>query len=657
MIPPGAIFNLNHIKIMVLYFIFSVYLLLNPYHIGGTAYEVQQRDEFECVPSAMVSNMSFADQVDLMYPVWLATSTRDEFALIHYLASEHSLVREAAWRGLSNMTMENPQVLFEYAMNDTLSIRWYTLSNHPVMSEHLRILEDLLDESDDADRRGILLVLGQKGDLLSVDKLIEVASQDLDALSSAALGLALNRWYVRFADVSIDGTLLIRKSMESMDAMEQVSWLYVWYRSVQRAPSTSELELMAAFANDHFAQAHGLLRQYFIAILGRSQHSILPDLILTSGVDALSSLEGVELARVLSSYSGHPSYHQVMVSLLNSDHTYVRVEAAQSIVSLGSAPGLAVAESLHKALEQAGPFEKLALIRALHKWWPNEGVSAFDALKDYSEDHVQLTNEYLELAKSIESHEAFKSRLLRLASHAHPRVVDWVVSQATALVMLNPQNEVLKQEIRAILTRTAEHPSDLVATSLYTSNQAMNWIETDVDSQLRSKIELGRTLSEFDRVRYTPTAEAVKSVGAHPMWVLQTELGDISMRLDTRKSPWTVTRFRDYATDGWYEATPFHRVVSNFVVQSGAVWREDVPNEDVLLIPTEAIEGDFSRGAVGIASAGRDTETTQFFMMHMWAPHLNGGYTNFGVVTEGLDIIDRLTQGTMVLGSRFFICE
>jgi cyclophilin family peptidyl-prolyl cis-trans isomerase len=642
---------------MVLYLIFSMYLTVNPFYMGGSAFEVQQTDELKCAPSAMVSNMSFADQVDLMYPVWVATSSRDESALIPYLASEHSLIREAAWRGLSNMTLENPQVLFEYAMNDTLSIRWYTLSNHPVLSEHLRILEDLFDESDDADRRGILLVLGQKGDLLTVDKLIEVASQDLDVLTSAALGLALNRWYTRFADVSIDGNLLIRKSRESKDAMEQVSWLYVWYRSLQRVPSTSELDLLASFANDHFAEAHGLLRQYFIAILGRSGHSILPDLILASGVDALSSLEGVEFAKVLSRYSAHPSFNQLVVSLMNSEHTYVRIETAQSIASLGSAPGLAVAESLHIALEQAGPFEKLALIRALHAWWPNQWVSAFDALHDYSEVHVQLTNEYLELAKMIESHEAFKSRLLRLASHAHPRVVSWVVSQATALVMLNPQNEILKQEIRVLLTKTAEHPSDLVATSLFTSNQAMNWIETDADSQLRSKIELGRTISEFDRVWYMPTSEAVKAVGAHPMWVLHTDLGDISMRLDTRRSPWTVTRFRDYATAGWYEGTPFHRVVSNFVVQSGAVWREDVPNEDVLLIPTEATEGDFSRGAVGIASAGRDTETTQFFMMHMWAPHLNGGYTNFGVVTEGLDIIDRLTQGTMVTGSSFHLCE
>jgi peptidylprolyl isomerase len=118
-----------------------------------------------------------------------------------------------------------------------------------------------------------------------------------------------------------------------------------------------------------------------------------------------------------------------------------------------------------------------------------------------------------------------------------------------------------------------------------------------------------------------------------------------------------VTRFKDYADLGWYQGTPFHRVVPNFVVQSGAVWREDVPNTDVKLIPTEANEGDFSRGAVGIASAGRDTETTQFFMMHMWAPQLNGSYTNFGMVTEGMDIIDRLPQGTMVTGSSFHVCE
>jgi len=614
-------------------------------------------DSFRCVATSEISSMTFSDQVDLLYPVWLASASRESEAVLGFLNAESTLVRKAAWRGLSNITLDDSGMLFEYAMNDTLEIRWYTLSNQPVKAEHLRVLEDLVSESNEADQRGIYLTLGKQGDATSLQKLLVWSNSEVNPETSAALGLAVNRAYLRFPDAALDQSILVKNAISSTDAMTQTSWLYTWYRSSQIVPNPNSIQQIASWADVYFDEAYGLLRQYFITILGRAGHPKLPDIIQNEGISTLSPLEGVELARVMNRYTDHTDYASMMNALLLNENPYVRIEASNSMRLLESKPNDAYLSVLLGRIESATPYEAIGHVSTLFKWWPESGRQAFVNLPDYSQVHVQLLNEYLELAKSIESTDEFLGRLLALVESNQMRKAAFAIGQATSVAMASPDDAQLKSRIISILNRAAEINSDQIALGLYQSNSAMSWTEGEELQPLFGAIAKGKALSEFTREKFTPTPEQIKAVGARPMWVLHTELGDIVMRLETLKAPWTVTRFKDYADLGWYQGTPFHRVVHNFVVQSGAVWREDVPNSDVELIPTEANEGDFSRGAVGIASAGRDTETTQFFMMHMWAPHLNGAYTNYGMVTEGMDIIDRLPQGTMVTGSSFHSCE
>ncbi len=634
----------------------AVYLMFPSVHervFQGT----DQDGTIRCEVSSDMILTSFSDQVDLLYPVWIATSARDSDTVLSFLNSEYPVVREAAWRGLSNMTIGDPTVLFEYAMNDTLSVRWYALSSHPVMADHLRVLEELLDESSEMDKQGIFLTLGKQGDVLSFEKLLDWSNATVEPGTNAALGLAVNRSYLRFSDAAFDQSVLVKNAIASMDAMAQTSWLYAWYRSSQVTPNASSVQQIASWSEVYFAEAYGLLRQYMIAILGRAGHPSLPKIIMNLGISELSALEGVELARVMGKYVDHPNYASLMMDLLNVDNPYVRIEASNSLRVVANKPSDEYLSVFLHRIESATPFEALGHISSLYTWWPEAGRQAFVNLPDYADMHIQLLNEYLELAKMVESQDAFLSRLMTLVESKEMRKVLFSIGQATSVAVASPDDEQLKSRVISILNRAAEIDSDQIALSLHQSNAAMNWTQGEELQPLFGVTEKGRALSEFNREKFTPTPEQIKAVGARPMWVLHTEIGDIVMRLETLKAPWTVTRFKDYADLGWYQGTPFHRVVPNFVVQSGAVWREDVPNTDVKLIPTEANEGDFTRGAVGIASAGRDTETTQFFMMHMWAPHLNGSYTNFGMVTEGMDIIDRLPQGTMVTGSSFHVCE
>jgi cyclophilin family peptidyl-prolyl cis-trans isomerase len=63
---------------------------------------------------------------------------------------------------------------------------------------------------------------------------------------------------------------------------------------------------------------------------------------------------------------------------------------------------------------------------------------------------------------------------------------------------------------------------------------------------------------------------------------------------------------------------------------------------------TEIGRTPFTAGSVGLASAGRDTESCQFFITHIATPHLDGRYTRFGEVVEGMDVVYRLTVGDVM---------
>jgi cyclophilin family peptidyl-prolyl cis-trans isomerase len=52
-----------------------------------------------------------------------------------------------------------------------------------------------------------------------------------------------------------------------------------------------------------------------------------------------------------------------------------------------------------------------------------------------------------------------------------------------------------------------------------------------------------------------------------------------------------------------------------------------------------------------MASAGADTESSQFFIMHSWKPHLDGRYTNFGMVTKGMNVVDSIVKGDKILSA------
>ena len=135
------------------------------------------------------------------------------------------------------------------------------------------------------------------------------------------------------------------------------------------------------------------------------------------------------------------------------------------------------------------------------------------------------------------------------------------------------------------------------------------------------------------------------TIKAETRAVIVTKKGNITIRFLQDKAPGSVNNFVKLAKTGFYDGKRFHRVIPNFVAQDGCP-RGDGFGGANYTIRTEVPMMYYDRGGyVGMASAGKDTEGTQWFITHAPTPHLDGRYTIFAEVTEGMDVVHTLAVG------------
>jgi cyclophilin family peptidyl-prolyl cis-trans isomerase/HEAT repeat protein len=140
----------------------------------------------------------------------------------------------------------------------------------------------------------------------------------------------------------------------------------------------------------------------------------------------------------------------------------------------------------------------------------------------------------------------------------------------------------------------------------------------------------------------------LEKINSHQHVILTTTKGEVILELLKNDAPFTVLSFIKLIQKKYYNGLIFHRVVQNFVVQGGDP-RGDGWGGPEFTLRTETSLVNYERGSCGMASAGKDTEGSQFFITHTATPHLDGRYTIFGRVIKGMDIVDRLQIGDKIL--------
>ena len=149
------------------------------------------------------------------------------------------------------------------------------------------------------------------------------------------------------------------------------------------------------------------------------------------------------------------------------------------------------------------------------------------------------------------------------------------------------------------------------------------------------------------RSREAVYVRALGRVGRTMRARVETAKGAFTIELLPSEAPLNVDNFVELARRGFFNNVAFHRVVPNFVVQGGDP-RGDGNGGPGYQIRCEINAVPYDRGAVGMALSGKDTGGSQWFVTHSPQPHLDGGYTVFGGVVEGMDVIDRIARGDRI---------
>jgi len=132
---------------------------------------------------------------------------------------------------------------------------------------------------------------------------------------------------------------------------------------------------------------------------------------------------------------------------------------------------------------------------------------------------------------------------------------------------------------------------------------------------------------------------------------IETNRGTIELELYPQHAPQTVNNFVFLAGQGFYDGVKFHRVIADFMIQTGDPtgtgrggpgyrFGDEVGKSNPLK---------HERGVISMANAGPNTNGSQFFITHVPTPHLNGKHTVFGKVTKGLDVVDAVRQGDVMV--------
>ena len=177
-------------------------------------------------------------------------------------------------------------------------------------------------------------------------------------------------------------------------------------------------------------------------------------------------------------------------------------------------------------------------------------------------------------------------------------------------------------------------------------NQPFQIISPAANSQQQQQQQVQGAQTQDNQPAPTEEQGPQQPLPASISAVIQTSKGEIDISLDGKNAPNTVRNFMSKAQSNFYNNLTFHRVL-DWVIQGGD------PNGDGSgggSMPVEFNSNPFIVGSVGMASTGdgKTQNASQFFIMKTAGDWLNGKYTNFGMVTSGMDVVNKIAIGDKI---------
>ncbi len=232
----------------------------------------------------------------------------------------------------------------------------------------------------------------------------------------------------------------------------------------------------------------------------------------------------------------------------------------------------------------------------------------------------------------------------------------WIAEQAATISGLNVEQFMTDMNSEAMVQLAAQSSADAIAAGLTGTPSlfivldgnliwAINVDPNDGISPSYANLSAILTLWKFRNTQYTECPPTVIDATHEYFATIETTQGNIVIQLFPDQAPLTVNSFVFLAQEGWFDNVPFHRVIDGFVAQTGDPTGTGIGDPGYMFGDEISADLNFdTAGMVGMANSGSGTNGSQFFITLAPVPDLDGNYTVFGQVVEGMDVLDLLTR-------------
>lgn len=347
---------------------------------------------------------------------------------------------------------------------------------------------------------------------------------------------------------------------------------------------------------------------------------------------------GVAASEVIKAIATKDEFNE-LVSLARKATNW-RIQGNLFEAALAVSNNKEIAEEVIRFYEQAeNPYEKAALLTAL-------GQSTLS----YSFINQQLHQSGVPVIKSaaatalfsINGHKEFNPEMQKIFVDIYKKAFETGDAAVIGIIAAALADSTLGyKKIISDYTFLYAAKSKL---SLPKDNEALQPLEAAI-AHFEGKKVTSLVKNEFN---HPIDWNLVKTIPADQKVLIKTGKGDVIIRLLVEEAPGSVANFVQLVNGHYFDSKNFHRVVPNFVIQGGCNRGDGWGSEDYS-IRSEFSMRRYTEGSVGMASAGKDTEGTQWFITHSPTPHLDGRYTIFAMVEKGLEVVHAIEVGDVIL--------
>ncbi|HST51935.1 MAG TPA: peptidylprolyl isomerase [Pyrinomonadaceae bacterium] len=222
------------------------------------------------------------------------------------------------------------------------------------------------------------------------------------------------------------------------------------------------------------------------------------------------------------------------------------------------------------------------------------------------------------------------------------------LAAALPVALQDEMNDAALSIVGALAKQQDATSADALQKALETTDYLVRRRAADALRERAGGSEVARRVETVNTLNHLEDYErAASRTGKQVRAFVATDKGTFTIELLPEDAPLTVDNFVTLARRHFFDGIAFHRVVPNFVIQGGDP-RGDGNGGPGYQIRDEINTIPYDRGAVGMALSGRDTGGSQWFVTHSPQPHLDGGYTVFGRVVAGMDVVDRIARGDRI---------